>query len=324
MVFGITGPLDEVRREPPLPFASGPPSDDAHREPAPPATRLRSRDPPERDRPVEARVRARPYGPIGSLGLHLLALLLLLGWPMPAPPEIKPIAVQLVVEPPPPEPKPAPPTPEVKPTPALPPHGRIASEDLGDTEAKAADRANGDAPTPADTPAAPTRTEATPSETPQKTVAVIPPPPAPEKPVQPKDEHVPKPPPKPNPTAHQPPRRAEERVLPVPRRARFPGPAASRDEYLAYLAALARQHLNLLSPAMVGGRRGETVIDVLVLDDGTIAMLRVGRSSGYPDIDVRVEQMIAAVGRFPPLPQWFQGPSMQLEFRLKFPEAFED
>jgi hypothetical protein len=31
--------------------------------------------------------------------------------------------------------------------------------------------------------------------------------------------------------------------------------------------------------------------------------------------------MIAAVGRFPPLPQWFQGPSMPIEFTLRFPGA---
>ena len=35
---------------------------------------------------------------------------------------------------------------------------------------------------------------------------------------------------------------------------------------------------------------------------------RSPQSSGYPDIDERVEQMVAAVGRFPPLPQWFQAP----------------
>ena len=68
---------------------------------------------------------------------------------------------------------------------------------------------------------------------------------------------------------------------------------------------------------------GETIINVLVLDDGTVAMLSVGLSSGYPDIDERIEQMIRAVGRFPPLPQWYQGPSMHLEFRLQFPEALE-
>ena len=71
----------------------------------------------------------------------------------------------------------------------------------------------------------------------------------------------------------------------------------------------------------MAGRRGETIINVLVLDDGTVAMLSVGLSSGYPEIDERVEQMIRAVGRFPPLPQWYQGESMRLEFRLQFPEA---
>jgi TonB family protein len=76
--------------------------------------------------------------------------------------------------------------------------------------------------------------------------------------------------------------------------------------------------------AMLGGRRGETVIDILVLDNGTVATLKVGQSSGYPDIDRQVQAMIHAVGRFPPLPQWFQGPAMRLEFKIKFPEALED
>ena len=87
---------------------------------------------------------------------------------------------------------------------------------------------------------------------------------------------------------------------------------------------LARQHLNLLTHAMVGGRRGMSVIGVTVLDDGTIARINVARGSGYPDIDERVEQMILACGRFPPLPQWFQGEAMQLEFRLEFPDALDE
>jgi TonB family protein len=110
----------------------------------------------------------------------------------------------------------------------------------------------------------------------------------------------------------------------APRPARFPGPAATKDEYLAYLVHLTRQHLNLLPLSVVGGRHGETVIDILVLDNGTLARVDVGSSSGYPDIDRRVEAMIRAVGRFPPLPQWFQGPSMELQFTLIFPEAMED
>ena len=36
-----------------------------------------------------------------------------------------------------------------------------------------------------------------------------------------------------------------------------------------------------------------------------------------------IEQMVAAVGRFPPLPQWYQGKSVQLELTLRFPDAVE-
>ncbi len=262
--------------------------------------------------------------------LHLSLLALILDWPMPTPPVIEPIPVQLVVEPPPPPPAPPPPAPKPLPPPpkpaAPPPRGRIASEDLGDTEAKATEEPKGDAPAASEAAPAPAPPEPAAGEPPpQQTAALVPPPPvAPEKPAPPKEEHAVKPPPKPKPAAHQPPRRTEEHGHLAPRPARYPGPAATRDEYLAYLAWLVRQHLGLLPLAMVGGRRGETVVDILVLGDGTIAMLRVGRSSGHPDIDLRIEQMISAVGRFPPLPQWYQGPSMQLEFRLRYPEALED
>jgi hypothetical protein len=34
--------------------------------------------------------------------------------------------------------------------------------------------------------------------------------------------------------------------------------------------------------------------------------------------------MIAAVGRFPPLPQQFQVSSMDFTMRMRFPEALED
>ena len=37
----------------------------------------------------------------------------------------------------------------------------------------------------------------------------------------------------------------------------------------------------------------------------------------------RIEQMVAAVHKFPPLPQWYQGNAVQLELTLKFPEALE-
>jgi TonB family protein len=266
---------------------------------------------------------ARTRGPIGSLVLHLLPLLLLIDWRLAPPDEPPPIPVQLVVEPP-PEVKPAPPLPQPKPAPP-PPRGRLASEDLGEPEAKEPKRQTGDPPKPAETPAQSETAPTQPSpEKPQQTAAMVVPPLPPAKPDAPKPDTVPKPPPKPNPAAHQPPRRVEEPANLAPRRARFPGPAATRDEYLAYMHSLIRQHYNLLSAGMLADRRGMTVIEFVVLDDGKIALLKVRRSSGFPDIDHRVEEMIEAVGRFPPLPQWFQGIAMPFEFGFPFPEALRE
>jgi len=291
-------------------------------------------EPPERSAPVEDRERVRWLGPIGSLIVHLLPLLLLLEWPTAAPPEITPIAVQLVIEPPSPEPplKPVPPPPQFKP----PPPGRIASEDMGDTEAKEVGRAAGDAPAAKDIPPP----EVRPSEAPQQTADVVPPPP-PEEPQPPPSETPgqtaaivpppppekpppPKPQPKPKPTTQQALRWTEEPASGAPHHAKYPGPAATRDEYLAYVHSLIRQHYNLLPLAMIGARRGEAQIEFVVLDDGTIAMIRVRQSSGWQDIDARIEMMIAAVRHVPPLPQWFQGPSMALVLNLPFPDALRE
>ncbi|MBO0737175.1 MAG: energy transducer TonB, partial [Alphaproteobacteria bacterium] len=94
---------------------------------------------------------------------------------------------------------------------------------------------------------------------------------------------------------------------------------ATRDEYFAYMKSLVLQHGGLLPEASLGGRRGLVIVDFVVRDDGTIKRINVRSSSGYPDIDNRVAQMVAAVGRFPPLPQWFQGPELPIEFYYSFP-----
>lgn len=312
-MFGIAAPSDDTRLEPvlcPEPMAKvnvSPAKAGAH---GWMGHGLR-RD----DVTVKQRRWHRLRGPIGSLVLHLLPLLLLIDWPPPRPAEIEPVTVQLVMEPP-------PAAPEVKPAskPVPPPRGRLASEDLGEPEAKRTDdiSASAEKPVEADTPPA----EPKPVEKPQQTAAIAPPPPA--KPDAVKPEPVPKPPPKPSAAARQPPRRIEEPANAAPRRARVPGPAATRDEYLAYMHSLIRQHYKLLSAAMLGDRRGRTVIEFVVLDDGKIALMRVRQSSGYPDIDHRVEDMVAAVGRFPPLPQWFQGLAMPFEFGFPFPEALRE
>jgi TonB family protein len=102
------------------------------------------------------------------------------------------------------------------------------------------------------------------------------------------------------------------------------GEAATRDNYLALLKALTQRHMNLLPPSVIGGRRGDTYLSVLVLSDGTIARIAILRSSGYPDIDERVGQMVAAVGRFPPIPARFGDSSLELTMHLRFPEAIAE
>jgi hypothetical protein len=321
-VFGIAASAEEDRREPTLTGAPRLVSPDPRR-----------LDPPERLAPIAGRERARWLGPIGSLVLHLLPLLLLIEWRFEAPPEIEPIAVQLVVEPPPPAQvvKPVPPPPPSKP----PPPGRLASEDLGDTEAKEAVREPKNPPAAKEAPPP----EVRPSETPPQTAEAVPPPPpekaepAPETPQQtaaivppppPEKPPAPKPQPKPAQTTRPVLRWEEEPAHTEARRAKYPGPAATRDEYLAYVHSLIRQHYDLLPLSMIGGRHGEADIEFVVLDDGTIGMIKVRQSSGWQDIDARVELMIAAVRRVPPLPQWFQGSSMALILHLPFPEALRE
>jgi TonB family protein len=255
-----------------------------------------------RERTGNPRPLPLPLGLIGSLALHLLPLLLLLSWTT-APADIPPpIPVQLVIETP---PSPPPAAQEAK---KPPPRGPLASEDMGAPEAKRTEPSGAPEPPP----------EPLPDPTEIQT-ALVPPPPMPEPPREPAVVPQPKPKPAPKPPAPA----TLWRRLDAPHPGRVPGPAATRDEYLAYLVSLTRRHLDLLPLSMVGLRRGVTTLTIRVLDDGTVARISIAQSSGYPDIDERIERMVAAVGRFPPLPQWFQGPSMELRLRLQFPEALE-
>lgn len=253
-------------------------------------------------------------GLICSLLVHLVTIgvFLLPGF---APHDLpQPIPIRLVLETPPPPP----PVPAQMPTPTPQPHGHLASEDIGDVNAKSGQASDSDV----------AQTVAPPSPAPTPTL--IPPPP-PQKPEPPKERVAtladPKIPPprldsKPRfsvpPAAHP---SAETHIAAHP--GKIPGPAATRDEYLAYLVSLTKQHFDLLPMSLIGGRSGETSLAILVLADGTIARISVAEGSGNPDIDNRIEQMVAACRKFPPLPQWYQGQSMELIFKLHYPEALE-
>lgn len=259
---------------------------------------------------------ALPFGLVGSLGVHLLPLLVLLNWNN-APAEIAaPIAVQLVVEAP-----PEPPPQAEKPPPQAekpPPPGPLASDDFGDPKAQPADRAadqsgenlSGETLVAAALP---------PPKPPPELVSALPKPAPPPEPAAAPGET------RPRPLFDAPVKLAAVgRLAPNPRpapRAKHPGPAATRDAYLAYCMSLIRNHFGRLGPAFLAGRRGATILNIQVLGDGTIARIAVAQRSPYPDIDARIEQAVAAVGRFPPLPQWFQGPRIGLTLHVSYPDG---
>lgn len=255
--------------------------------------------------------------PFASLLFHLLPLLGIIIWPLMMIEPPPPIPVQLVFEQPPPPPPPPPPQQQPAPKPPkfeVPARGPLSSVDQGTVKPPDLGRA----PDPVQNPAAGPQQQA-PTETQTATAAQTPPMPQP-KPTPPKEHsaafQLPKPSGAQTPHHEATPHEAQHY-------ARFEGPAATRDQYLAYLVSLTRQHINLLPMSYVGDRHGETVVSVVVRDNGQIGPLSILRSSGYPDIDERIERMIAAVGKFPPLPQWYQGDAVQLELTLKFPEALE-
>ena len=265
--------------------------------------------------PPPIRTGLRPLSSFGALLLHALPFLLLIAWPTTANEGPALIPIQLVIqESPAPPPPPPPPTPEAPQPPKPPAPGRLASEDMGEINPKT----TGTAAVPA--PPAPSLKRPEQTDT-QAAAAVVPvpvPPPPPPKPVPPKER-----------PAVQLPKPSTAAAVKAPdpqeaaRAAKYSGPTASRDEYLAYLVTLTRQHIDLLPMSVVGTRRGETVISVAVLTDGTISHTSVSHASPYPDIDKRIEAMVAAVQKFPPVPQWFQGNTLELELRFRFPDALE-
>jgi periplasmic protein TonB len=319
------------------------------------ATEVRRLDPARTDFELDATPPKPRFwrGPLGSLLIHLLPLLVLIGWPG-APLDIdRPIPIQLVIEPP---PKPAPPA-----APRSPPKGMIASDDMApmkgpkNQQLPAASSTEGEAPPTQPTPVP----QAPVPASPQLSSALQPPNPnvpelpvaeaVPDEPVAPAARPstpenqppttAPPPPPKPAPprqeAALRPPLRSrstEGWPLPVgpaipretpARTSLLVGPNATRDEYCAYALTLVMKHIDMVPLSLLGARRGDTDIAIKVLDDGTIAGVRISHGSGYMDIDDRIAQMVLAVGHFPPLPEWIRGRSLDFIFHMHFPYPTE-
>lgn len=251
---------------------------------------------------------------LGSLGVHLLTLAIFLTWSN-TPAELGgTIPVQLVIEQ-------APPAPD-----------EVVPSDVA-----------------ADIGAALPKTEAAPPPQPPSAPKPVPPPikPAAVQPKPPPKPPEPKPPSEPKPK--------ESAVAAIPVAARSPAPAAmplpvptpttatptqsagdpaasntqihgsaiGKGDYYAYLVTLTRSHFDVLPLSYLAGRRGHTILQVTVFEDGTIGRIAVKQGSGYPDIDARIGQMVQAVGRFPPLPEALRRPSVDLDFNLTFPDALQ-
>jgi hypothetical protein len=252
-----------------------------------------------------------PRSPMASLAFHLLPVLMVVLLPLLVIEPPPPIPVQLVFE----DQSPPPPEPQQQQSQTQPKWetGRLSSVDTGVVKPNLDLGRSADALQP---PSA-AEQQQDPAET--KTAAVVPPPPLPlPKPAPPKEKPAPVQMPKPS-GANVPHR--EQTPHETAHSARYAGAAANRDDYLAYLVTLTRQHINLLPMSVIGDRHGETVISVVVYQNGQIGPISVVHGSGAPDIDQRIEAMVAAVGKFPPLPQWYQGDAVQLELTLRFPDA---
>lgn len=267
---------------------------------------------PERP-PAPAPRRRAPFGVLGSLAVHLSPLLLLLNW-NGAPAEIAvPIPVQLVLEEPPPAPPPPVATPEREP-----PRRRLASKDMGAPEAKPNPVAAETTETPTDEPQAETQMAAVlpapkPAPPPRLVSALPAPVPPPEPPMVSQEPNA-------EPPAKQSAKRVAARPAPKPRRpAQALGPDADQDEYLAYCEMLIQRYHGMLPLSFLAGRRGKTTLTIMVLGDGTIARVAITRSSGYPDIDSRIQQMVVAVRQFPPVPPRFERPVTTLRLDRSFP-----
>lgn len=257
----------------------------------------------EDEAPPALRRPASAIGLLGSLGAHLLVLALLAvvntsGAPAEA---LAAVPVQLVIEERASAPEEAPPDP-------------LAAE----TTSMAAESPDGGSPAAValQTPPAP-----------KKNAATVPQAPKPRPPPEPRPERTTRETPAAIPLASTPPPAAGGQSAPAPspapRATRAPAPGSGRGSYFDYLVVLTRPHFHMLPSSFLAGRRGRTTLTLVIREDGTIERIAVKQSSGYPDIDTRIQQMVAAVGRFPPLPDGFQRPTVELDFNLAFPDAMQ-
>jgi periplasmic protein TonB len=235
-----------------------------------------------------------------SIAGHAVCLALLIAFMShQAPPILEPIAkggIEVIFQPPPP--------PETPPPPAeSPPRAEVVPPP---------------APPPVVTESSPPAPEA-----PVAAIEPAPPPPPrkpavkkPQKPVVHRVEPVPPPmpaSPSPPPAIAAPPQTASA-ATPVP--APVPSPEASAG-YRALLSAWLESHKRYPDPARQRGEQGNAVLLFEVDRNGRVIDYAVTKSSGYPDLDASVEEMMRGA-TLPPFPAEMPQPRMQVSVTIRF------
>jgi periplasmic protein TonB len=213
----------------------------------------------------------------------------------------------------------SPPPPETPPPPAETPPPEPQAEVVPPPEPQAEV-----VPPPQEPP--PVATEPTPPapEAPVAAIEPAPPPPlrkpAAKKPPKPPVQHVqpvqPPMPASPSPTPPSPSAPPQTASAATPAPAPVPAPEASAG-YRALLSAWLESHKRYPDPARQRGEEGNAVLRFEVDRSGHVIYYAITRSSGYPDLDASVEEMMRGA-TLPPFPAGMPQPRMQVSVTIRF------
>jgi periplasmic protein TonB len=148
-----------------------------------------------------------------------------------------------------------------------------------------------------------------------------PPPPAPRKPVvkrqpRPAERRLEQPQPNPVPAGTQP----STAAVTVPQAAYAPTPAPSAEitpGYRALLSAWLERHKHYPDSARQRGEEGRAVLRFAVDRSGRVVDFAVAQSSGFPDLDASIEEMMRGA-LLPPFPASMTQPRIDVSVTIRF------
>jgi protein TonB len=264
-----------------------------------------------------------------SLAGHAICLALVVlfhtGKPPPLPEPIAKGGIEVVFEPAPPKPEAAPPAetappppepePEAVPPPPEPP---VVAAEPPPPEVPPPEPPPPEPPPPQpEAPVAASEPPPPPPPPPEKHTVKKPPKPAPrhQEMPQPSQAYLPSVPPQ-LPAAPAPPASPQTAMAATPVPAPVPSPEASAG-YRALLSAWLESHKRYPDAARQRGEEGRAVLRFSVARSGRVIDFAVTSSSGYPDLDHSVEEMMRGA-TLPPFPVGLPQQDMQVSVTIRF------